>query len=88
MQSEQMRLETINGTLNPPPGKFGMPWYAILGILSLSVLVFMIPGCKIFGILLCPTALGFGWWLVKDDPKEGMLIIHDLLLPSDFDPGK
>jgi hypothetical protein len=65
-----------------------MPWYAILGILTLSVLVFLFPHCKIVGALLCPSALGFGWWLCKDDPKEPQLILHDILLPSEFDPGK
>jgi hypothetical protein len=88
MTSDEKQLEPINDTLNAAPPKFGMPWYVILGILSLSVLVFMLPGCKIFGALLCPTVLGFGWWLCKDDPKEPQLIVHDLLLPSEFDPGK
>jgi hypothetical protein len=85
---EEKRLTPINDTLNPDPPKFGMPWYAILGILTLSVLVFMLPNCKVFGTLLCPSALGFGWWLTKDDPKEARLIIHDILLPSEFDPAK
>lgn len=88
MMSEEKHLEPTNDTLNPEPPKFGMPWYAILGILSFSVLLFMLPGCKIFGLLLCPSALGFGWWLTKDDPKEVMLIIHDVLQPAEFDPGK
>jgi len=86
--SEQKKLDSINDTLNPDPPRFGMPWYAILGILSISVLVFMLPCCKIFGLLLCPSALGLGWWLTKDDPKEPMLILHDLLQPAEFDPGK
>jgi hypothetical protein len=60
----------------------------IVGILSFSVFVFLLPGCKIFGASLCPSVLGFGWWLTKDDPKEPQLILHDLLLPSEFDPGK
>jgi len=88
MVSDEKQLEPLNDTLNPAPPRFGMPWYVILGILSVSVLVFMLPGCKIFGALLCPTVLGFGWWLCKDDPKEPQLIVHDLLLPSEFDPGK
>ena len=88
MLSDEKKLEPINGTLNPEPSKFGMPWYVILGILSLSVLVFLLPGCKIVGALLCPSALGFGWWLTKDDPKEALLIFHDLIQPSEFDPGK
>jgi hypothetical protein len=88
MLSDEKKLEPINDTLNPEPSKFGMPWYVILGILSLSVLVFLLPSCKIVGALLCPSALGFGWWLTKDDPKEALLILHDLLLPSEFDPGK
>jgi hypothetical protein len=86
--SDEKILQPINDTLNPASTRFGMPWYAILGILTLSVLVFMVPSCKIFGALLCPTAMGFGWWLTKDDPQEGMLIIHDILLPSEFDPAK
>jgi hypothetical protein len=86
--SDEKKLEPINDTLNPEPPKFGMPWYVILGILTLSVLIFMLPGAKIFGLLMCPAALGFGWWLTKDDPKEAMLIIHDVLLPSEFDPSK
>lgn len=88
MISEEKRLEAINDTLNPDPPKFGMPWYAILGILTFSVLVFMVPGCKIFGFLLCPAALGYGWWLTKDDPREPTLIIHDLILPTEYDPAK
>ena len=86
--SGEKQLEPINDTLNPEPSKFGMPWYVIIGILSLSVLVFMLPGCKIFAVLLCPSALGFGWWLTKDDPKEAILIAHDVLLPAEFDPAK
>ena len=86
--SGEKQLEPINDTLNPEPSKFGMPWYAILGILSLSMLVFMLPGCKIFAVLLCPSALAFGWWLTKDDPKEAILIVHDVLLPAEFDPSK
>jgi hypothetical protein len=88
MISDEQHLEPINDTLNPAPPKFGMPWYVILGVLSLSVAVFMLPGCKFVGALLCPTVLGFGWWLTRDDPKEPQLIVHDLLLPSEFDPGK
>ena len=88
MNSNELQLEAVNDTLNPDPPRFGMPWWAILGIVTLSVPVFLIPCCKVFGALLCPTALGFGWWLCKDDPKEPQLIIHDLLLPSEFDPGK
>jgi hypothetical protein len=88
MTSDEKRLEPINDTLNPEPSKFGMPWYVILGILSLAVAVFMVPGCKIIGALLCPSALGFGWWLCRDDPKEPELIFRDLCLPSEFDPGK
>ena len=88
MTSDEQKLEPINDTLNPEPSKFGMPWYVILGILSIAVLVFLLPGCKIFGALLCPSTLGFGWWLTKDDPQELQLMLHDLLLPSEFDPGK
>jgi len=88
MISDELKLEPINDTLNPAPSKFGMPWYVILGILSLSVLVFLLPHGKIVGVLLCPTTLVFGWWLCKDDPKEPQLILHDILLPSEFDPGK
>jgi hypothetical protein len=86
--TDELQLEPINDTLNPDPPKFGMPWYIILGVLALSVLVFLLPHCKTFGALLAPTVLGFGWWLCKDDPKEPQLILHDLLLPSEFDPGK
>ena len=25
-------------------------------------------------MLLCPSALGFGWWLTKDDPKKPFLM--------------
>jgi len=88
MNSDEKRLEPINDMLNTPPSKFGMPWYVILGILCLSVVVFMFPGCKIVGALLCPSALGFGWWLCREDPKEPQLILHDWSLPSEFDPGK
>jgi hypothetical protein len=88
MISEETRLEPINDTLNPAPSKFGMPWYVILGILSAALIVFFLPNCKIGGILLAPGALGFGWWLTKDDPKEPQLILHDLILPSEYDPGK
>jgi len=88
MTSDEKQLEPINDMLNPEPNRFGMPWYVILGILSLSVLVFLVPGCKVFGALLCPSVLGFGWWLTKDDPQEALLIVNDLLLPSEFDPGK
>jgi hypothetical protein len=62
MTSDEKRLEPINDTLNPPPNKFGMPWYVILGILSLAVAVFMLPGCKIVGLLLAPERDGV--WLV------------------------
>ncbi len=65
MRSQEKKLESNNDTLNPAPPRFGMPWYAILGILTLSVLVFMLPGCKVFAVLLCPAALAFGWWLTK-----------------------
>jgi hypothetical protein len=88
MISDEKKLEPINDTLNPRPNRFGMPWFVIPGILSLSVLVFLLPGCKIFGAALCPGALGFGWWLTKNDPKEPQLLLHDLLLPAEFDPGK
>jgi hypothetical protein len=88
MISDEKKLERINDTLNPEPSRFGMPWYVILGILSLSVVVFLLPGCKVAGALLAPSALGFGWWLCKDDPKEPQLILHDLILPAEFDPGK
>ena len=82
MNSGEKKLEPINDTLNPEPSRFGMPWYVILGILSVSVLVFLVPGCKIVGAALCPGALTFGWWLTKNDPKEPQLILHDLLLPD------
>lgn len=87
-KQDEQRLEPINDMLNPDPPKFGMPWYVILGILTLSVLVFMVPGCKLFGILLCPASLAYGWWLTKDDPKEPMLLIHDMIIPAEYDPGK
>jgi hypothetical protein len=88
MMPDEKRLMPINDTLNPPPSKFGMPWYVILGILCLAVAVFMLPHCKIVGLLLAPSALGCGWWLCRGDPKEPQLILHDLCLPSEFDPGK
>ena len=88
MNSEELQLEPVNDTLNPDPPRFGMPWWAILIIVTVSVPVFFVPGCKVLGALLCPTALGFGWWLCKDDPKEPQLIVNDLLLPSEFGPGK
>jgi hypothetical protein len=88
MISDEKQLEPINDTLNPSAPQFGMPWWMILGIITLSVPLFLLPGCKILGALLCPSTLGFGWWLCKDDPKEPQLIIHDFLLPSEFDPGK
>jgi len=88
MVPNEQELEPINDKLNPAPPRFGIPWYVILGVLSLSVGVFLLPGCKIAGGLLCPCVLGFGWWLCKDDPKEPQLIVHDVLLPSEFDPGK
>jgi hypothetical protein len=40
------------------------------------------------GLLIAPVALGFAWWLVKDDPKEPMLILYDLSLSAEYDPGK
>lgn len=88
MNSEEKRLEPINDTLNPPPNKFGMPWYVILGILVLSMVLLWFPGCRIAGIFLTPGILGFGWWLCREDPKEPQLILHDICLPSEFDPGK
>jgi hypothetical protein len=88
MISDEKKLEAINDTLNPAPSKFGMPWYVILVILSAALIVFFLPGCKIAGVLLAPSALGFGWWLTKDDPKEPQLIFYDLILPSEYDPGK
>lgn len=88
MPSDEKQLEPINDTLNPGRSKFGMPWYVILGILALAVAVFMLPGCKIVGLLLAPSALGFGWWLCRSDPKEPELLLHELCLPSEFDPGK
>ena len=87
--SDEMRLEPINDMLNPAPNRFGMPWYVILGILTLCVGVFIIvPGSKLFMTALLPSMLGFGWWLTKDDPKEPQLILHDLCLPSGWDAGK
>ena len=88
MNSDEKRLELMNDTLNPEPNRFGMPWYIILSILSLAMVVFILPGCKMAGALLCPAALGFGWWLCREDRKEPQLILHDLCLPSEFDPGK
>jgi hypothetical protein len=88
MRSDEKKLDPINDTLNPEPSKFGMPWQLIIGIVALSVLITLLPGCKVVGALLCPGALGFGWWLTKDDPQEPMFILHDLLLPSQFDPSK
>jgi hypothetical protein len=78
----------INDMLNPKPSKFGLNWIAILGILSASLIIFLLPGCKIAGLLSAPVILGFAAWLVKDDPKEPMLILYDLSLPAEFDPGK
>jgi len=40
------------------------------------------------GALFAPCTLFFGWWLCKDDPKEPILLFHDLSLPKEFDPGK
>ena len=88
MQSDEQELELMDNSLNPGPNKFGMPWYVVLGILCLSMVVFLFPGCKVVGLLLWPAALGFGWWLCRHDPKEPQLIFHDLCLPSEFDPGK
>ncbi len=88
MVSDELQLEPINDSLNPAPPKFGMPWYAILGIITLSVVLFFIPHCQIAGALFSPAALGFGWWLCRKDPKEPLFLLHDLLLPSEFDPGK
>jgi hypothetical protein len=88
MISDEKQLEPINSTLNPKPPKFGMHWIVVLAVLTVSVIVFLLPHCKIVGALLAPSALGFAWWLTKDDPKEFWLILHDLLLPSEYDPGK
>lgn len=88
--SDDLELSPINDTLNPEPPWSGMPWYVILGILTLSVAIYMLPfrGCKIFGILLCPFAMGVGYWLVKDDPKEFSLIVHSFMQATDWDAGK
>ncbi len=88
MTTDELELEPINDTLNPAPPRFGMPWWVILILVTVSVPIFLLPGCKVFGALFSPTALGFGWWLCKDDPKDPLLIVNDLLLPSEFDPGK
>lgn len=88
MTSEETTLEPSNDTLNPDPPRFGMPWYVILGILTCSVALFCIPVCRFYGALLLPTALGGGWWLCKDDPKEPLLLVYERILPSEFDPGK
>ena len=58
---DEKALDPTNDTLNAEPPKFGMPWYVILGILCVSVLVFLLPHCKVFGAFLCPCALVFGW---------------------------
>ena len=88
MNSDEKHLEPINDPLNPAPSKFAMPWCAIFGILLLSVAVFLLPGFKIIGALLCPSALSFGYWLCREDPKEPQLILHDWSLPSEFDLAK
>jgi hypothetical protein len=90
MISKERQLEPMDRTLNPEAPLFGMPWYAILGIVFLAFLLFFVPirGFKVVSVLFAPTALFFGWWLCKDDPKEPHFLLHDLLLPSEFDPGK
>ena len=86
--SSEKELTPINDTLNPKPSRFGVPWYVILGILTISLIIFLFPGCKMAGLLIAPVALGFAWWLVKDDPKEPVLILYDLSLSAEYDPGK
>lgn len=88
MKTDEFHIERINDTLNPPEPKFGMPWYVILGILFVSVIAILIPGCRLMGLFFFPCALGFGRWLMKDDPKEWLLLWYDLMLPDGFDPGK
>jgi hypothetical protein len=88
VHSDELKLESINDTLNPEPPRFGLPWYAILGVLVVATVLFLIPHCRVVGLLFCPSALGFGWWLCHKDPKEPVLILHDLALPAEFDPGK
>jgi hypothetical protein len=88
MISEELKLEPVNDSINPPPPRFGMPWWMVLGIIGISAVLFTIRPTRILGVLLAPSALGFGWWLVRDDPKELWLLIHDLSLPAEFDPGK
>jgi hypothetical protein len=86
--SNERELIPINDTMNPTPPKFGLPWQAVLGVLTIAVMISLIPNCKIIALLSVPIVLGFSGWLVKDDPKAPMLILYDLLLPPEFDPGK
>jgi hypothetical protein len=90
MVSKERQLEPMDRTLNPENPLFGMPWYAILGIIVFALVLFFVPfpGFKVVGAFFAPTALFFGWWLCKDDPKEPQLLIHDIVLPGEFDPGK
>jgi len=89
MKHKEFEIIRITDTLNPPPPKFGMPWYVILFILAICALMLMIPGCRLIAFILAPSILCFGWWIVKDDPQEWKLLWYDLLLPSaGYDPGK
>jgi hypothetical protein len=90
MVSKERQLEPMDRTLNPEAPFFGMPWWAILGIVIVAFGLFVVPvpGCKVGAVVFAPAALFFGWWLCKDDPKEPHFLIHDLLLPDEFDPGK
>jgi hypothetical protein len=87
---DERALVPINDMLNPKPPMFGMPWYVVLGVFTFSALLFLLPGIrvKIFALLLFPSVMGIGYWLVKGEPKAIMLIIHERLLPPEFDPGK
>ena len=90
MVSKERQLEPMDRTLNPEKPLFGMPWWAILGIIVIAMILFFLPfrGSHTVGGLFAPCSLFFGWWLCKDDPKEPILLFHDLSLPSEFDPGK
>ena len=70
MISDEKQLEPINDMLNPKAPLFGMPWWAILIVITLSVPVFLLPGCRIIGALLVPARWALGGGSVKTIRKS------------------
>jgi len=87
MVSDETKLEPINDTLNPVPSRFGTPWYAILGILSMAVCVFC---CRVQDCWPFDRAGRIGFRLVAHQRRSQIAATDPahLLLPSEYDPGK